>query len=151
MNHKFALLAVLIVLVFSACSSAEKNEAEIWEDGYKSGYSDGKFESDTEHEDDYANGYEDGYQDAASNYDLNHLHGISDELATLFGEIELEARYYSEQDLNTDIESALDTVYAYLNSTTNFFGEWPSKAEFEEAVNYLYNYSDFYYNRKYAD
>ena len=30
-------------------------------------------------------------------------------------------------------------------------GEYPTKADFEEAARYLYNFSDFYYNRRYDD
>lgn len=151
MNRKFALLTILIALVFSACSGTEKTKTEIWEDGYDAGYSDGKFESDMEHEDDYADGYEEGYQDASSDYDL-HRHGrLSDELSALFYDIELEARSYAGNDSDYDIESALDTVDAYLNGTATYWGEWPTKADFDEAVRYLYDFSDFYYNRRYDD
>jgi hypothetical protein len=151
MNRKFALLTILIALVFSACSGTKKTKTEIWEDGYDAGYSDGKFESDMEHEDDYADGYEEGYQDASSDYDLHHPRGISQNLLAIFVEIEEEAISYAGRDSDHDIMSALDTVDAYLNNTTTILGEWPSKSDFEAAVRYLFDYSDFYYNRKYAN
>ena len=151
MNRKFALLTILITLVFSACSGTEKTKTEIWEDGYDAGYSDGKFESDMEHEDDYAAGYEEGFWDASSNYDLYRGSGVSDDLTSLLNEIEHMARKYANNGSSYDLESALDTVDCYLNGTATAFGEYPTKTDFEEAARYLYNFSDFYYNRKYDD
>ena len=152
MKRKHILTLLLMILLLSSCSTkGRRTETQIWEEGYDAGYSDGKFDSDIAHDDDYANGYEKGYRDAASDYDLHRHGGMSDELSALFYDIELEARSYAGSDSDHDIESALDTVDAYLNGTATYWGEWPTKADFDEAVRYLYDYSNFYYNRRYAD
>lgn len=138
-------LSLFLLLFLCGCSEISSYD-DGYDDGYMSGYKDGKSEIDSDSLDDardagfsegYDFGYEEGYWDKSND--------LSDDIRDVFS----DAEAYASKNSEWCPEEARSIVDAYLNNEPLYDNQVPSKAEYQEAVEILWRFYEYFYSAHY--
>lgn len=144
MKIRIPVLFAVLSIFLTACSNGNYDRG--YQEGYAAGYSAGSADTRLEIEDDYARGYEDALSEVGSQA---YPEGLSEtDLETILGVIR-DAEIYASENSENDTETAMDIVQSYLNNRPNYFGEWSTSQDFEEAAKTLYYFFEYFYGSHY--